>query len=219
MPPERSDDPCFGRRGSVASPDAFPRLGHCRDESLDLEPGASSPVPRHRDRRPRRAHQAPPLCHRARAAGAPRRRTRHRCLLLITAGDNPERLRSEAAWAHLCGVSPIQASSGKVTRHRLNRGGDRQANERVVAHRHGADRPRSRHEGLCRTPSEGGTHQAGGHPHLEALCRPRGLPTSASRLIPGSGCGSATICRPSRVGFLANRPPAARVFDHVKRVA
>ena len=49
-------------------------------------------------------------------------------LLLVTAGDNPDRLRSEAAWAHLCGVSPIQASSGKITRHRLNRGGDRQAN-------------------------------------------------------------------------------------------
>jgi transposase len=48
--------------------------------------------------------------------------------LLVTAGDNPERLRSEAAWAHLCGVSPLEASSGKVTRHRLNRGGDRQAN-------------------------------------------------------------------------------------------
>jgi transposase len=48
--------------------------------------------------------------------------------LLMTAGDNPERLRSEAAWAHLCGVSPLQASSGKVARHRLNRGGDRQAN-------------------------------------------------------------------------------------------
>jgi transposase len=48
--------------------------------------------------------------------------------LLVTAGDNPERLHSEAAWAHLCGVSPLQASSGKVTRHRLNRGGDRQAN-------------------------------------------------------------------------------------------
>ena len=48
--------------------------------------------------------------------------------LLVTAGDNPERLRSEAAWAHLCGVSPLQASSGKVTRHRLDRGGDRQAN-------------------------------------------------------------------------------------------
>jgi transposase len=48
--------------------------------------------------------------------------------LLAAAGDNPERLRSEAAWAHLCGVSPLQASSGKVTRHRLDRGGDRQAN-------------------------------------------------------------------------------------------
>jgi transposase len=48
--------------------------------------------------------------------------------LLVTAGDNPERLRSEAAWAHLCGAAPIEASSGKVTRWRLDRGGDRQAN-------------------------------------------------------------------------------------------
>ena len=48
--------------------------------------------------------------------------------LLVTAGDNPERLHSERSWAHLCGVTPIPASSGKVTRHRLNRGGDRQAN-------------------------------------------------------------------------------------------
>ena len=48
--------------------------------------------------------------------------------LLIAAGDHPRRLRSEAAWAHLCASAPIPASSGKVTRHRLNRGGDRQAN-------------------------------------------------------------------------------------------
>lgn len=48
--------------------------------------------------------------------------------LLITAGDNPDRLHSEAAFAHLCGVSPIPASSGRTDRHRLNRGGDRQAN-------------------------------------------------------------------------------------------
>jgi transposase len=48
--------------------------------------------------------------------------------LLTTAGDNPDRLRSEAAFAHLCGVAPIPASSGKTHRHRLNRGGDRQAN-------------------------------------------------------------------------------------------
>jgi transposase len=48
--------------------------------------------------------------------------------LLVSAGDNPERLHSEAAWAHLCGVAPIPASSGKSNRHRLDRGGDRHAN-------------------------------------------------------------------------------------------
>src|SRR5437660_333413 len=49
-------------------------------------------------------------------------------LLLVTAGDNPHRLRTEATWAKLCGVAPLAASSGKVVRYRLNRGGDRQAN-------------------------------------------------------------------------------------------
>ena len=50
--------------------------------------------------------------------------------LLIAAGDNPERLSSEAAaFARLCGVAPIQASySGTIRRHRLNRGGNREAN-------------------------------------------------------------------------------------------
>jgi transposase len=48
--------------------------------------------------------------------------------LLVTAGDNPQRLRGEAAFAHLCGAAPIPASSGRTDRHRLNRGGDRQAN-------------------------------------------------------------------------------------------
>lgn len=49
--------------------------------------------------------------------------------LLVAMGDNPERMRSESAFAHLCGVAPLPASSGKTTgRHRLNRGGDRQAN-------------------------------------------------------------------------------------------
>jgi transposase len=48
--------------------------------------------------------------------------------LLIAAGDNPDRLRSEASFAALCGVSPLEASSGKTSRRRLNRGGDRQAN-------------------------------------------------------------------------------------------
>jgi transposase len=48
--------------------------------------------------------------------------------LLVAAGDNPDRLHSEAAFAHMCGVAPIPASSGKTTRHRLNRGGNREAN-------------------------------------------------------------------------------------------
>jgi transposase len=48
--------------------------------------------------------------------------------LLVAAGDNPERIRTEAAWANLCGTAPIPASSGKTKRHRLNRGGNRQAN-------------------------------------------------------------------------------------------
>jgi transposase len=48
--------------------------------------------------------------------------------LLVAAGDNPDRLHSEAAFASLCGVAPLPAASGKPTRHRLSRGGDRDAN-------------------------------------------------------------------------------------------
>jgi transposase len=62
--------------------------------------------------------------------------------LSVAAGDNPGRIRSEAAWAHMCGVAPIPASSGKVFRYRLNRGGNRQANSalhRMVLTRMGHD--------------------------------------------------------------------------------
>ena len=62
--------------------------------------------------------------------------------LLVAAGDNPDRLRSEAAFASLCGVSPVPASSGKTIRHRLNRGGDRTANNalwRIVMSRLSCD--------------------------------------------------------------------------------
>ncbi len=54
--------------------------------------------------------------------------TGHAGRLLVTAGQNIDRLRGEAAFAALCGASPVPASSGKTTRHRLNYGGDRQAN-------------------------------------------------------------------------------------------
>jgi transposase len=63
--------------------------------------------------------------------------------LLVAAGDNPDRLHSERSWAHLCGVTPIPAGSGKTSgRHRLNRGGDRQANAalyRIVLTRMSSD--------------------------------------------------------------------------------
>jgi transposase len=73
--------------------------------------------------------------------------------LLTTAGNNPERLRSEAAFAHLCSVAPIPASSGKTQRHRLHRGGDRAANcalHTIVLSRLGHD-PRTRAYAARRT--------------------------------------------------------------------
>jgi len=66
--------------------------------------------------------------------------------LLVSAGDNPDRLHSEAAFAHFCGAAPIPASSGRTDRHRLNRAGDRQANSalyRIVLVRMKTD-PRTR---------------------------------------------------------------------------
>jgi len=62
--------------------------------------------------------------------------------LLVTAGQNSDRLRSEAAFAMLCGAAPLPASSGRTNRHRLNRGGDRDANSalwRIVITRLGTD--------------------------------------------------------------------------------
>jgi transposase len=76
--------------------------------------------------------------------------------LLVTAGDNPHRMSSEAAFAALCGASPVEASSGKVTRHRLNQGGDRQANNalwRIVLVRMSSD-PRTKAY-VARRTSEG----------------------------------------------------------------
>lgn len=82
--------------------------------------------------------------------------------LLVTLGENPERFTSEAAFAALCGTSPIPASSGKTDRHRLNRGGDRRANSAlhmVVLSRLAHD-PRTRDYITARTPDGKST------PHL-----------------------------------------------------
>ncbi len=68
------------------------------------------------------------------ASAAPRLRAVHgvgpdtAATLLAAIGDNPERINSDGAFAKLCGVCPLEASSGKTVRHRLNRGGNRDAN-------------------------------------------------------------------------------------------
>jgi len=78
--------------------------------------------------------------------------------LLCTVGDNPTRLATEAGFAALCGASPVDASSGKQRRHRLNRGGDRQANSalwRIVITRMSHD-PRTKAY-VARRTAEGKT--------------------------------------------------------------
>src|SRR5437762_2854411 len=79
-------------------------------------------------------------------------------ILLVAAGDNPHRLKSEAAFAHLCGVAPLRASSGKVDRHRLNPGGNRQANHalwRIVFTRMNSDERTRKY--VARRSAEGKT--------------------------------------------------------------
>ena len=96
--------------------------------------------------------------------------------LLIAAGDNPDRLRSETSFAALCGVSPLEASSGKTSRRRLNRGGDRQANSalyRITICRLRWD-TRTRNY-LTRRITEGKTRREAIR-CLKALHRPRDLP-------------------------------------------
>jgi len=75
--------------------------------------------------------------------------------LLVTAGDNPGRMRSEAAFAHLTGVAPVPASSGRTHRHRLNRGGDRAANNAL----HTIVLVRMRYDARTRAYVERRTHE------------------------------------------------------------
>ena len=78
--------------------------------------------------------------------------------LLVTAGDNRDRLRSEASFARLCGAAPIPVSSGRTDRHRLHRGGDRQANSalwRIALVRMGCHQPTK--EYVARRTAEGKT--------------------------------------------------------------
>ena len=78
--------------------------------------------------------------------------------LLVTAGDNPDRLCSEASFARLCGAAPVPVSSGRTDRHRLHRGGDRQANSalwRIALVRMGCHQPTKDY--VARRTAEGKT--------------------------------------------------------------
>ena len=81
-------------------------------------------------------------------------------ILLVAAGDNPGRIRTEAAFAAMCGVNPIEASSGKIVRHRLNRSGNRQANHalwRIVMVRMTNDEKTKKY--IARRKAEGRTQR------------------------------------------------------------
>ncbi|MFE5828411.1 transposase [Streptomyces erythrochromogenes] len=95
--------------------------------------------------------------------------------LLITSGANPARLRTEAAFAALCGAAPVPASSGKTNRHRLSRGGDRAAN--AALYRIALVRmARCRHPRVRRPTDRRRTHEKGDHPAAQTRDSPRGLP-------------------------------------------
>lgn len=82
--------------------------------------------------------------------------------LLITVGDNPDRLRSESSFTHLCGVAPIPAPSGTTTRHRLHRGDDRLANQAL----HTAVVVRLRYRDQARDYAKDGTSESKSMPEI-----------------------------------------------------
>jgi transposase len=137
--------------------------------------------------------------------------------LLVAAGDNPERLRSDAAFASLCGVSPVPASSGKTNRHRLNRGGDRIANNalwRIVMVRLTCDqRPivaLTKRE--SQPESAGRTANSSALPHATSPCRwsPRIASSFASIHGVGSGQRSRRQSSVSPAGGTSGIPLSMR---------
>ena len=128
--------------------------------------------------------------------------------MMIVAGDNPTRIRSESAFAKLCGVCPIPASSGVTNRHRLFRGGHRQANAGALSHRHRPHALASTDHRLRRPQDASGPFQEGHPPLSEAIRGPARLTTVSSKTI-GRAPWSKT--QPDRqVTFLTYRGVNAR---------
>ena len=96
--------------------------------------------------------------------------------LLIAAGDNPARMKSERSFAALCGASPVQASSGRTVRHRLNRGGNRQANSALWPMRYHPDTHRRFHQRIRDQTTGPGQKANRDHPMPQTAHRPTNLP-------------------------------------------
>ncbi len=128
--------------------------------------------------------------------------------MLIVIGDNPERIRSEAALAKFCDACPIPASSGKTNRHRLNRGGNRQANAAlyrvVIVRMRGAPA----HPRLRQTPHRRRKEQTRDHSLPQAFRGPRNLRLSLPAAMPTSGSPRSPS---TDIGF---QSPSARLRTH-----
>lgn len=111
--------------------------------------------------------------------------------LAIVAGDNPERIRSEAAFAKLCGACPLPASSGRTSRHRLNKGGNRAGQRGAAPHRHRPPAIPPTHQGLRRQEDPRGQRQARDHPLRQTVHRPRGVPALIAIRNGGNGRGTS----------------------------
>jgi transposase len=126
--------------------------------------------------------------------------------LLVTVGDNKDRMRGEASFAMLCGVAPLPASSGMTQRHRLNRGGDRQANSAL----HLAVISRLRID--ARTQAYAARKTAEGHSKLEIIrCLKRYLAREVYYLLnPAASVSEGGGCRAGRAG---SRPARASLLE------
>ncbi len=134
--------------------------------------------------------------------------------LLIAAGDNPSRMTSEASFAALCGVSPVEASSGKTRRRRLNRGGDPPRQRRALPHRRDPPALRSTHPRLPRPTHQPRPDPPRSHPLRQTLRRPRNLPPHPTARRHNSPKHSLTNIGASEPRRTRRRPRTAmNVYD------
>ena len=135
--------------------------------------------------------------------------------ILVTIGGNPDRVHSEAAFAMLCGVAPLPASSGKTQRHRLNRGWGPASQPGPARHRHHPETLRAAHPGLPEQKDRRRTQRPGSHPKPQTPHRPRGLLSAPPRPHSGSG-SSIPATQPARRRGQGGAPHARNDLDRAE---